>query len=234
MEIMEIVLLIAGAIVFALSFFLPVKEEVENADARKIVKEEIHELVTAKMGEIKEQVDDTVDEAITYAIEKTERSLERISNEKIMAVNEYSDTVMQEIHRNHEEVMFLYDMLNDKHKNLQKAATEVERTVKEAENTILEVSKTTQEAVEVKESAEAAFRTLEPTRIEVVSTEETVEEAIAEPVQETLLEREVLMGDSNNNDVILAFHKMGKSDVQIAKELGLGVGEVRLVLNLFQ
>lgn len=234
MEIMEIVLLIAGAIVFALSFFLPVKEEVENADARKIAKEEIHELVTAKMGEIKEQVDDTVDEAITYAIEKTERSLERISNEKIMAVNEYSDTVMQEIHRNHEEVMFLYDMLNDKHKNLQKAATEVERTVKEAENTILEVSKTTQEAVEVKESAEAAFRTLEPTRIEVVSTEETVEEAIAEPVQETLLEREVLMGDSNNNDVILAFHKMGKSDVQIAKELGLGVGEVRLVLNLFQ
>jgi len=234
MEIMEIVLLIAGAIVFALSFFLPVKEEVENADARKIAKEEIHELVSAKMGEIKEQVDDTVDEAITYAIEKTERSLERISNEKIMAVNEYSDTVMQEIHRNHEEVMFLYDMLNDKHKNLQKAATEVERTVKEAENTILEVSKTTQEAVEVKESAEAAFRTLEPTRIEVVSAEETVEEAVAEPVQETLLEREVLMGDSNNNDVILAFHKMGKSDVQIAKELGLGVGEVRLVLNLFQ
>jgi len=234
MEIMEIVLLIAGAIVFALSFFLPVKEEVENADARKIAKEEIHELVSAKMGEIKEQVDDTVDEAITYAIEKTERSLERFSNEKIMAVNEYSDTVMQEIHRNHEEVMFLYDMLNDKHKNLQKAATEVERTVKEAENTILEVSKTTQEAVEVKESAEAAFRTLEPTRIEVVSAEETVEEAVAEPVQETLLEREVLMGDSNNNDVILAFHKMGKSDVQIAKELGLGVGEVRLVLNLFQ
>lgn len=234
MEIMEIVLLIAGAIVFVLSFFLPVKEEVENADARKIAKEEIHELVSAKMGEIKEQVDDTVDEAITYAIEKTERSLERISNEKIMAVNEYSDTVMQEIHRNHEEVMFLYDMLNDKHKNLQKAATEVERTVKEAENTILEVSKTTQEAVEVKESAEAAFRTLEPTRIEVVSAEETVEEAVAEPVQETLLEREVLMGDANNNDVILAFHKMGKSDVQIAKELGLGVGEVRLVLNLFQ
>ena len=57
MEIMEIVLLIAGAIVFALSFFLPVKEEVENADARKIAKEEIHELVTAKMGEIKEQVE---------------------------------------------------------------------------------------------------------------------------------------------------------------------------------
>lgn len=233
MEIMEIVLLIAGAIVFALSFLLPIKEEVENADTRKLAKEEIHELVSAKMGEIKEQVDDTVDEAITYAIEKTERSLERISNEKIMAVNEYSDTVMQEIHRNHEEVMFLYDMLNDKHKNLKQAATEVEKTVKEAEHTIMEVSKTTQEVVEAKESVQAAFHTLEPTRVEVAPTEEVLEEA-GEPVQETLLDREVLMGDANNNDVILAFHKMGKSDVQIAKELGLGVGEVRLVLNLFQ
>lgn len=234
MEIMEIVLLIAGAIVFALSFLLPVKEDAVSADTQKLAKEEIHDLVSAKMGEIKEQVDDTVDEAITYAIEKTERSLERISNEKIMAVNEYSDTVMQEIHRNHEEVMFLYDMLNDKHKNLKKAATEVEKTVKEAEHTILEVSKTTQEAVEAKETAEEVFRTLEPTRVEVVTPEAVSREEAGEPVQETLLDREVLLGDANNNDVILAFHKMGKSDVQIAKELGLGVGEVRLVLNLFQ
>lgn len=234
MEIMEIVLLIAGAIVFALSFLLPVKEDAVSADTQKLAKEEIHDLVSAKMGEIKEQVDDTVDEAITYAIEKTERSLERISNEKIMAVNEYSDTVMQEIHRNHEEVMFLYDMLNDKHKNLKKAATEVEKTVKEAEHTILEVSKTAQEAVEAKETAEEAFRTLEPTRVEVVTPEAVSREEAGEPVQETLLDREVLLGDANNNDVILAFHKMGKSDVQIAKELGLGVGEVRLVLNLFQ
>ena len=60
------------------------------------------------------------------------------------------------------------------------------------------------------------------------------EEPVAEPQQESFIDREVLLGDSNNNDVILAFHKMGKSDVQIAKELGLGVGEVRLVLNLFQ
>ena len=225
MEIMEIVLLIAGAIVFVLSFLLPTKESAEAANVGKLAKEEIHDLVQVKMGEIKEQVDDTVDEAITYAIEKTERSLERISNEKIMAVNEYSDTVLQEIHRNHEEVMFLYDMLNDKHQNLKKAATEVEKTVKEAETTILEVSKT---------AKEASFQPLEAQTIVVEETPIVEEEPVAEPQQESFIDREVLLGDSNNNDVILAFHKMGKSDVQIAKELGLGVGEVRLVLNLFQ
>lgn len=231
---MEIVLLIAGAIILVLSFFVPAGEDAVSVVPDKLAKEQIDELVLAKMSEIKEQVDDTVDEAITYAIEKTERSLERISNEKIMAVNEYSDTVMSEIHRNHEEVMFLYDMLNDKHKNLKATATEVEKTVKEAESAILEVAKTTQEVAVTKEEPQEAFQMLSPKKVEVLEVTQAPMSSETEPVQESFIDREVLMGDSNNNDVILAFHKMGKSDVQIAKELGLGVGEVRLVLNLFQ
>ena len=234
MEIMEIVLLIAGAIILVLSFFVSLGEDAVSVVPDKLAKEQIDELVLAKMSEIKEQVDDTVDEAITYAIEKTERSLERISNEKIMAVNEYSDTVMSEIHRNHEEVMFLYDMLNDKHKNLKATATEVEKTVKEAESAILEVAKTTQEVAVTKEEPQEAFQMLSPKNVEVLEVTQAPISSETEPVQESFIDREVLMGDSNNNDVILAFHKMGKSDVQIAKELGLGVGEVRLVLNLFQ
>ena len=38
----------------------------------------------------------------------------------------------------------------------------------------------------------------------------------------------------NNNDRILRMHKEGISNVDIAKELGLGVGEVKLVINLFK
>ena len=38
----------------------------------------------------------------------------------------------------------------------------------------------------------------------------------------------------NNNDRILSLHKKGMSSVDIAKELGLGVGEVKLVINLFK
>jgi DNA-binding NarL/FixJ family response regulator len=38
----------------------------------------------------------------------------------------------------------------------------------------------------------------------------------------------------NNNDRILALHKEGKSNMAIAKELGLGVGEVKLVIDLFK
>ena len=38
----------------------------------------------------------------------------------------------------------------------------------------------------------------------------------------------------NNNDKILRLYKEGMSNVDIAKELGLGVGEVKLVINLFK
>ena len=38
----------------------------------------------------------------------------------------------------------------------------------------------------------------------------------------------------NNNDRILELHKAGKSNMAIAKELGLGIGEVKLVIDLFE
>ncbi len=38
----------------------------------------------------------------------------------------------------------------------------------------------------------------------------------------------------NNNERILRLHKLGKSKTAIARELGLGVGEVKLVIDLFE
>lgn len=135
MDIMEIVLLVAGGIVFVLSFLIPAKKRESSEEARGLAKEEIKTLVSEELEAVRGHVDDVVEEAVTYSIEKTERSLERLSNEKIMAVNEYSDTVLAEIHKNHEEVMFLYDMLNDKHANLKNTVSEINRTVKEAKET---------------------------------------------------------------------------------------------------
>jgi DNA-binding NarL/FixJ family response regulator len=38
----------------------------------------------------------------------------------------------------------------------------------------------------------------------------------------------------NNNEQILKLYKQGKSKIAIAKELGLGVGEVKLVIDLYK
>lgn len=133
MEITEIVLLIAGGIIFILSFLIPDKKGEASEESRELVRDEIADMVSREMESVRGQVDGVVEEAVTYAMEKTERSLERLSNEKIMAVNEYSDTVLEEIHKNHEEAMFLYDMLNSKHDNLKNTVSTVNRTVKEVE-----------------------------------------------------------------------------------------------------
>ncbi len=40
--------------------------------------------------------------------------------------------------------------------------------------------------------------------------------------------------DANHNLSILSLHKSGKSAVEIARDLGLGTGEVKLVIDLFE
>ena len=47
-------------------------------------------------------------------ISETEEYLNRKSNEKIMEFEEYSSQVIEKIERNHEEVVFMYQMLSDK------------------------------------------------------------------------------------------------------------------------
>ena len=225
MGIMEIILLIIGLAVFAASFFLPSGKGEKPVINKELTKEEIRSLVAEELEAIKGRVDDTVEEAVDYAMEKTERSLERISNEKIMAVNEYSDTVLAEINKNHQEVMFLYDMLNDKHTSLKNTASEVEKTAKEAKNITQEAQRASKEVKEATRNAEKVFPVFQPLQPEIFSFMEEV----TEPEEEVSVEE-----GANNNEKILALHKLGKSKVDIAKELGLGVGEVSLVIDLFK
>lgn len=284
MGVLEIVMLLAGGILAVLSFALPVKtkEEVPQ-ETRELAKEEIKTLVNQEMDSIRQHVDDVVDEAVGYAVEKTERSLERLTNEKIMAVNEYSDTVLQEIHKNHEEAMFLYDMLNDKHTSLKNTVSEAGRTAQEIEAARREAEAVVSSCQQLKpELAEGSAEDsreweffeeqkagLQKTQ-EIRVTKETQEgtpsekesspakkddaapkksagakksahkkpkeqsEGKASPVMDLNFMTEGQDAGANNKEQILQLYKQGKSTVAIAKELGLGVGEVKLVIDLYK
>ena len=195
------------------------------------IEEKVKEIIDVQMKEAKTQLQDVVDETLSYAVEKSERSLERVSNEKITAVSEFSETVLGDIHKSHQEVMFLYDMLHDKQKNLFETAKEVDKTsakAKETKNELETAAKLIQEEL-IQETVvkEKAFEALP---IETVRAEES---RVVEPV--AVVEEETVEDDTaNNNELILKMHKQGKSNVAIAKELGLGVGEVNLVIDLFE
>lgn len=237
MGILEIVLLIAGVIIFTGSFFLPLGGEKNTGIDQKAAKEEIHGLVEEEMNNVRSKMQDKMEETSEDAIEKAERALERLTNEKIMAVNEYSDTVLQEIHKNHEEVMFLYDMLNSKHANIKDTVSKMDKAVKAAENKTAENKAAENKTVENKtaENKAAADKTAG-----TMAEEKTADTSQTESLIQTENSPEIgFMGETvqegqNNNEKILEMHKQGKSTVAIAKELGLGVGEVKLVIDLYK
>ena len=222
MGILEIVLLIAGVIIFTGSFFLPLGGEKNTGIDQKAAKEEIHGLVEEEMNNVRSKMQDKMEETSEDAIEKAERALERLTNEKIMAVNEYSDTVLQEIHKNHEEAMFLYDMLNSKHANIKDTVSKMDKAVKAAEN---------KAAAEKTATDKTAGTVAEEKKADASQTETLIQ---PENSPEIGFMGETVQEGQNNNEKILEMHKQGKSTVAIAKELGLGVGEVKLVIDLYK
>lgn len=273
MNVTEIIVLILGILVFILSFLLPTGRKEKGQESNPFKEEEVKEIIDRQVADAKMQIRDIVDETITYSMEKTERSMERLSNEKIMAVNEYSNTVLEQINKNHKEVVFLYDMLNEKHENLKetvsvaaKTVTEVKQTVKEAEETsfvpmsrllpeekpVRKVTKKVKESEAVQaevlpvEDVPEDTATIEPAAMDAAK----MEPAAKDPVNERDTARKEKKkkaekvdvstiaapgrGGRNSNEKILELHKDGKSNMAIAKELGLGIGEVKLVIDLFE
>ena len=237
MGILEIVLLIAGIIIFTGSFFLPLGGEKNTGIDKKAAKEEIHGLVEEEMNTVRSKMQDKMEETSEDAIEKAERSLERLTNEKIMAVNEYSDTVLQEIHKNHEEVMFLYDMLNSKHANIKDTVSKMDKAVKASENKTSENKTAENKATADKNAVDktAADKTAGTMAEEKIADTSQTESLIQpENSPEIGFMGETVQEGQNNNEKILEMHRQGKSTVAIAKELGLGVGEVKLVIDLYK
>lgn len=252
---MEIALLILGIIVFIASFIVPETMYTPDDETVKLSEEKINEMVDGKIRDAKDQIQDTIDETITYAMEKAERSLERVSNEKITAVSEFSETVLSDINKSHQEVMFMYDMLHDKQKNLRETVIQADKTnamAKETKTELELVTKQLQEEAKTEEMMEQTlgenldnqFEAINPAR-EVIeprapkktrkTSKSTSSKAgkIIEPVSMPVI-GDVETESINNNDRILELHKIGKSNIAIAKELGLGVGEVNLVIDLFE
>ncbi|MCR4616594.1 MAG: hypothetical protein K5669_00230 [Lachnospiraceae bacterium] len=294
---LEIALLIGGLLIFVLSFVIPVKKKESSEEVKEMIEDEVKLKVKGEIEELRSHIDNVIDESIEYAQEKTERSLERISNEKIMAVNEYSDTVLDEINKNHNEVMFLYDMLNNKHEDLKSTVSEASIVAKEVKENAMEAASAAEAAHESKIEAEAAitgFKSLSSDTFPAVdpsanvisnyeglndgssAAEKTSSEASREPKIRTLKWAEFALeqadeayekeshlgnvgtpisssgGDALNtaavggdniplvkdtpqaqlHDQVIALHKLGKSDVEIARALDMGVGEVSLIIGL--
>lgn len=148
MTAFEVVLLLCGIVCVVVSFIMGDSGKDNASD----------DIITSKLTEeqksdIRRQVNEIVEEEVQNASEKTEISLDRISNTKILEMNEYAENVLGQINRNHNETVFLYDMLNDK-------AKEVKTTVKDINATKRQVERIQAEVAEIDNSMRSVMQTM--------------------------------------------------------------------------
>lgn len=256
MTALEICLILIGIAAIVVSYFISEKvsqERMEKATKDFILSEESKEVLKKQT---KEAVEDILEDMSEDIAGKAERELEKVSNEKIMAVHDYSDTVLEEINKNHSEVMFLYSMLDDKDKEVKHTVKVIQDTVKTVHQLEEKWAEGERKALEIQEQMERVEQEVQTVQnMQVVQIgqmtqltqtsqlEEEPEEIVIQetlPVAEELVEsteeplEEVQDSAVNNNEKILKLHSEGKTNLQIAKELGLGMGEVKLVIDLYK
>ena len=217
MGAVELFLIFVGVVFLLGSYFLPEKLSKKELDKiAELSENEIKHIVSKKIDSAKLKIEDELDDAMEESYEKILRVMEKDSNEKIMAINEYSDSVLDSISKTHNEVMFLYSMLNDKYDDMTTFANGLS-ALKDEVGVLITEKKQMEE--EIKKNPIPEVRCEEKDE-EFFATKETVTEDN---------QRQKLY-----NERIIALHMQGKEPVEIARELGVGIGVVRLILGLYK
>lgn len=212
MSPLEICLIIVGVMCIAVSFIFVGKDDNTTKSQTVLLSETQIEQVT-------KQIDAIIDEQMDGLEERTEVSMEKISNQKIMELGEYADTVLEQINKNHTETMFLYDMLNNKTKDVKKVISDSKKEFNSSTNI----------------KADEAVKKIQEEPVIKQQTTEDTNVAETEPVKKTRTRKTTKSKTAiNKNEQILKLYNEGKTSVEIAKILGLGTGEVKLVIDLFK
>ena len=197
MGTVEIVLLVIGIICVIVGIILGLTDNNEKEATESSVSDYD---AASQVSQVAQTIDSIIEKKMQDIEDKTEARLDKISNTKILEMNEYADGVFKEINRNHNEVMFMYDMLNEKDK-------EIKTTVKDVNVTRMNRGYAYNDAKQ--QSA------MEEPKI------------VMQDIEDFVLDESL-----STHDKIRQLYSNGYNDVEIAKRLKIGVGEVRLVINL--
>ena len=201
MGTVEIVLLVIGIICVIVGIILGITD---NNDHDKDMNPVVSDYDAAsQVSKVSQTIDNIIEQKMQDIEDKTEARLDKLSNTKILEMNEYADGVLKEINRNHNEVMFMYDMLNEKDK-------EIKTTVKDVNGTRMNRNMNT-------------YSEKKSQNKQSVQNKSAIKNDISEVVLDDAL---------SSNEKIIKLYNSGYRDVDIAKRLKMGVGEVRLIINL--
>lgn len=294
MDIIVIICLIIGVACIGASFFIKEKADIDNHEKEKIAEEirgralsedSIKKVMTRVEKGFSEKLSAISEDKLGGFADK----MSEIANDKMLAINDMSGQLIEKIEQNHKEVIFLYDMLNEKSDYLKDFSAkidglrhELEREeerikalnndiddklvkVKEVRQTVIAkpgnpVAAKQEKSQRVPTGIEQARAAVKPDEVpaqakNLVKMKKEVEDIpsdindifeaderdifkdaevpeITEEIDEIDLSPEITE-ELSTNDKILKMHSEGKSVMEISKELGMGQGEVQLILGLY-
>ena len=247
MTTIEIILLLVGCVFMIGSFFI--SEKLSSSELNKIAElseDELKKIIEREVNNAGTQMDDVIGQKMEEAGGQAERAMEKEANEQIMQIHEYSETVMESMKKTHDEIMFLYSMLNDKHTEMTSMTGDLQRLAADIRNLQENLSAKAGTSIRkpVAESHVAQQPVMKQNAV-VQPMTETIDvqpepevqvnrfQEIQEPEQKTE-KPETADAQGMSNDMILKLYEQGLSKVEIAKQLGRGLGEVNLVIELYK
>ncbi len=228
------ILLLIGVVFMIGSFF--VTEKLSPSELNQIAElseEELKRIIDRGLKNAETRIEDAIDEQVDQSSEKVDRSLEKVTNDKIMAISEYSDTVIESMNKTHNEIMFLDSMLNDKHTELTGMAADLQRLAADVRSLEEKAPLTAPQAASERAAAVSAASAVTPVPVETADTTERETAAAPAEQKEEMPETEETKQEGLHAE-ILKLKNLGMTEVQIAKKLGIGIGEVRLVNGLYR
>lgn len=235
MTALEITLIVIGVVFLVGSFFVSDKLSQKDVDQiAKMSEEELRVILDRQLEKAKTEIQNAIETGIDETTEETKRALEKETNDKINGISEYSDTVLESINKSHNEIMFLYSMLNDKHKDLTDLAANLQKLTANLHDVEQQMTEKTLRAQARLQQPEPIMEKSAKVQKKEIPVEKKVKsESIKKAVEvKKKPETDTEINEKNDNDAILRLHAEGKSDVEIAKLLDRGLGEVRLVIGL--
>ncbi|MGN1083997.1 MAG: DUF6115 domain-containing protein [Lachnospiraceae bacterium] len=242
MEPITIIMIVLGAALLVGSCFIPEKTVPETDYDELIKRLAKRELSAEETERLRQTVDRIVSEKTEEVILKTDDYLSQVANEKIMSVDEFSKQILERLDKNNSDVMFLYNMVTETKEELKTEiadAKKVQEALKQAQEegkkrTVPEASLTkTMSSEDAGRPTKKQAAPKKPTEKKPVP-EKTPSEDIAELLAAAMTGEADREADGDlPKERILELYKKGKSVREISRELGMGQGEVKLVIDLY-
>lgn len=230
MTAVEVVLILIGVVFLLGSFFITEKlTPTEISRVAELSEEELRIVMNRELETAGAKISDMADQAVDLSMNRIQRTMEKDSNEKIMAISEYSDTVMEQLKKMNSEVTFLYSMLGDKHEELRASMAQLTEQMQEYQ--ALQSRPLPVQKVPVSEASEQTAP--DGGEAEAVAAA-SVPETVAVPEAEELSASSAIDEVPPVRDEILERYRTGEDLRDIARALNLGYGEVKLIVELYK